>query len=213
MKRSQGFTLIEVLIAMACTALVAAVAYTALSAVIGGTEQLRASGDRLREVNRTFNLLSRDLQQFVRRPVIDEFGEFQPSLSGGPLANYPLSLTRGGWHNSQQLPRSDLQRVQYFMDDGVLHRAYYPVLDRATNVNRLEVPLLENVDGFELRFLQSIDLLELDRNLAVDTRNWVENWVAEPGAPTVIDPPAAIEVRLQLADMGELRRIYEFPGR
>ena len=211
--RSQGFTLIEVLIAMACTALVAAAAYTSLSAVISGTEQLRESGDRLREVNRTFNLLSRDLQQFVRRPIIDEFGDLQPALSGGPLANYPLSLTRGGWHNSQQLPRSDLQRVQYFLDEGSLYRGYFPVLDRSTSVNRQDVVLLENVDRFELRFLEAIDVLELDRSLAVDTRNWIPNWVSAPGAPLVIEPPVAIEIRLELSDMGELRRIYEIPGR
>ena len=118
--RQQGFTLIEVLVALAITAFVAAAAYAGISAVLDGAGQLRSVAQRTEALERALGFLDRDLRQFVDRPVRDEFGEEQPALSGGPLAYFPLSLTRDGWYNTQQLPRSDLQRVHYYLEEGAL---------------------------------------------------------------------------------------------
>lgn len=214
MVRERGFTLVEVLIALAITAFVAAASYAGISSVLNGAEQLRVVGDRTRDINRALAFLDRDVRQFVNRSVRDEFGAVQPALSGGPLAFYPLSLTRDGWHNSLLLPRSDLQRVFYYLEDGELWRAYHPVLDRAVDVEPLRVMLLDNVDDLELRFLEGIETLELDRSLVVDTRNWARNWIADFSAGAVLpEPPVALEFRLTLSDVGELRRIYALPAR
>jgi general secretion pathway protein J len=46
----------------------------------------------------------------------------------------------------------------------------------------------------------------------VDTRNWVENWVSDTSiVGQQLAPPVAIEFRLELADLGEMRRIYALP--
>ena len=212
--RQQGFTLVEVLIALAITAFVAAASYAGISTVITGAEQLRAAAERTRDINRAFMLLDRDVRQFINRPIRDEFGSNQPALVGGPLAFFPLSLTRGGWHNSLQLPRSEVQRVDYYLEDGALWRAYHPVLDRAVDVEPLTVMLLPGVDNLELRFLDAVENLQLDRNLVADTRNWARNWIGEPGVGAPVPPPpAAIELRIELADLGEIRRLYELPVR
>jgi general secretion pathway protein J len=81
-RRSAGFTLIEVLIAMAITAFVAAAAYAGVSGVLSGAEKLRENGGRIRDVNRALTLISRDLRQVIDRPVRDEFGARQPALAG-----------------------------------------------------------------------------------------------------------------------------------
>jgi general secretion pathway protein J len=213
--RQDGFTLIEVLIAMAITAFIAAASYTGISTVLTGSEQLRSNGERTRDIGRALSLIERDLRQLVDRPVRDEFGAWQPALSGGPLALYPLSVTRAGWFNTLQLPRSDLQRVHYYLDDGDLWRAYNTTLDRAVDVGMQRVMLLEDVDALELRFLADLETLQADRDLVIDTQSWVRNWVAEPGAaPGALPPlPAALELRLELADLGELRSLYELPAR
>jgi general secretion pathway protein J len=214
MRRARGFTLIEVLVALAITAFVAAAAYSGISTVLGGTEQLREAATRTRELNRALAIINRDLRQFVDRPVRDEFGERQPALSGGPLAWFPLTLTRGGWHNSLELPRSDLQRVHYYLEDGSLWRAYYPVLDRLANTPRLAVRLLDDVERIELRFLRDIERLRVDRDGVVDSSDWERNWVDEVGGGTAtLLPPIAVELRLELADLGLLRRLYVLPAR
>ncbi|MFK8040733.1 type II secretion system minor pseudopilin GspJ [Congregibacter sp.] len=212
--KQRGFTLVEVLIALAITAFVAAASYSGISSTLTGAEQLRAASERTRDLNRALSLLNRDLRQFSNRSVRDEFGGTQPALSGGPLAFYPLSLTRDGWSNSLQQRRSELQRVFYYIEDDSLWRAYYTVLDRAVDAEPQRSELLKGVNALELRFLDSLENLQLDRNMVVDTRSWPESWVADPGAASaVLQPPVALELRLDLADLGEVRRLYELPPR
>lgn len=212
-KPAVGFTLIEVLIAMAITAFVSMIAYTSLSTVISGVESLRENTDRIYEVNRALMIMSRDLRQFVNRPVRDEFGEVEPALSGGTQARFTLSFTRTGWHNPNRHPRSNLQRINYRLEDDGLWRDSYAVLDRASDTEPQTVLLLEEVDDLRLTFLPSLDDLQVETGgTSVDTTNWIDNWVADSSAPgSELAPPLAIEMTLQLDDWGEMRRLYALP--
>lgn len=208
-----GFTLVEVLIAMAITALVAAIAYSSLARVMAGVEGLRASADRSYEINRAMMILSRDLRHFAARPIRDEFGEFQPALTGGELAEFELSFTRTGWHNPLEHPRSSLQRVNYRIEEEALWRDSYVVLDRAGDTEPRSTLLLDNVELMQLAFLGKAQGAQLEmENDAIDTANWPENWISDtstPGAP--IDAPQALEITFTLTDWGELRRLYVLP--
>jgi len=210
--KSSGFTLIEVLIAMAITAFIAVVAYSGLSAVILGVDSVRAEAARLNELSRVFNLLSRDLRQVVNRPVYDEFGSRRSALEGGPLAREMLSFTRAGWHNTAGSPRSALQRVSYYLDDGALVRASWPVLDPATAIEPIETILLENVEVFEVRFLADTTALSVNQDSTIDRRLWAENWIADISQPgQLAEPPVAAEIRLEIEGWGELERLYVLP--
>ena len=50
--RGGGFTLVEVLIALAISALVSVIAYSSFTTVLSGVEASQASADRVYEVNR-----------------------------------------------------------------------------------------------------------------------------------------------------------------
>ena len=208
-----GFTLVEVLIAMAITAFVSVLSYQTLSTALAGIESARTESESLHEINRAFTVLSRDVRQMTNRPVRDEFGQMASAMSGGELARDPLRLTRSGWHNSTGAPRSTLQRVAYRLEEDKLLRLSYPVLDRTTAIEPTETVLIDGVEVFELRFLPSVNALEVDRNQVIDRRFWQENWVADVGfTDKIIDPPAAIEVRVILSDWGELERLYVMPS-
>lgn len=101
MRREAGFTLVEVLIAMAITAFVAVVGYTGLTTVITGVDSLRQETRQLEELNRAFQVLGRDLHQFVDRSVYDEFGSRLSSMEGGAgsaiLVLYTCWLAQLGW--------------------------------------------------------------------------------------------------------------------
>lgn len=212
MRARHGFTLVEVLIALAVTAFVAAAAYAGVAAVISGVESTRAVAERTASINRALALISRDLRQFIDRGVRDEFGQEQPGLSGGRLARFPLTLTRAGWHNSAGHARSSLERVAYVFEDGALWRLRYPVLDRAGGTQPARVLLLEDVDGIELRFLGDIESLRAGNATLVETRDWDTSWVADVSQPGgITPPPAALELRLELADVGLLTRLYALP--
>lgn len=210
---SRGFTLVEVLIALAITAVVSVMAYTGLSTVMTAAEVLRASEARSYEINRAWMIISRDLNEFVPRPVRDEFGEPEPALTGGELARFPLSLTRAGWHNPAGYPRSNLQRVNYRLEDEVLWRDTYPVLDRAGDTEPRSTELLEDVELLQLRFLGDLEALQTATGSGtLDLRNWAENWVADGSQPGAVQaPPVAVEILLQLRDWGEMRRVYALP--
>lgn len=211
-RRQRAFTLVEVLIALAVTAFVAAAAYVGISTVLVGVDGTREVAQRTASINRALTLISRDIRQFANRGVRDEFGQEQPGLSGGSLARFPLTLTRAGWHNSAGHARSTLERVAYVFEDGALWRLQYPVLDRAATTQPARVLLLEDVDGVELRFLRDINALRAGNATLVDTRDWDTSWLALPGQPaSELAAPAALELRLELADTGLLTRLYVLP--
>lgn len=212
-EHTAGFTLIEVLIALSITAFVSVIAYTSLSSVLAGVDGLRATTDRTHEINRAFMILSRDLRQFVDRPVRDEFGEVEPGFSGGELARFHLSFTRSGWYNTAGQARSNLQRVNYRLEDEGLWRDAYPVLDRAGDTEPDTVLLLDGVEELRLGFLASLEEVQVGtRNAALDTADWAENWVGDSSVPEqVLPPPVAVEITLLLSDWGEMRRLYALP--
>lgn len=212
-KSTAGFTLVEVLISLAITAFVSMIAYTSLSTVLTAVESMRENTDRIYEINRAWMILSRDLRHLADRPVRDEFGELEPALSGGPLARFTLSFTRSGWHNPNGHPRSNLQRVNYRLEDNALWRDSYTVLDRAGDTEPDSVMLLEGVEDMQLAFLGSLEELQVQTGVAaLETTNWVESWVPDSNDTGVIlAPPVALEIRLQLEDWGEMRRLYALP--
>ena len=212
-RRSEGFTLLEVLIAMAITAFVALIATTSLTRVMDGVQSLRATADRTYDVNRAWMIISRDLRHFSERPVRDEFGQIEPALTGGVLARFALSFTRAGWHNPNAHPRSSLQRVNYRIEDEALWRDSYPVLDRAADTEPYSVMLLDGVEDMQLTFLASLEDLEIQSGgAAPDTSNWVANWVVDVGSPDAeLKSPIGVEISLRLQGWGEMRRLYALP--
>lgn len=209
MKRAGGFTLIEVLIAMAITALVATLSFSSLSSVLSTVESLREHGERTAEMNRAWTIVSRDLRQFTQRPVRDQFGEAESAMFGGAAVDQSLSFTRTGWHNSNLRLRSELQRVRYRLEDNILWRESYFVLDRNSDSEAQRVELIRNVVDFEVAFLGASTEV---RGEELDTENWPTNWGVNASNRNVVEPPQAVELRLELEDWGELRWLYDLPG-
>lgn len=210
---TSGFTLVEVLVAMAITALISMMAYTGLSSALSGAESMRAAATRAHEINQAWSLLSRDLRQVVNRPVVDELGQLSPALSGGELAPDLLVLTRAGWHNSTGAPRSALQRVRWWLQDDQLWRGYFPVLDRTAGTEAVEMTVLDDVERFEVRFLPALSVVESDRDDVIDRRNWQDNWMTDLSRPEQLPaPPAAVEVVMEIVGLGEVRRTYVLPA-
>ena len=207
-----GFTLIEVLVAMAITAVIAVLAYVSLSTVIVGVDSVRREADQINTLNRAFQVLARDIRQVVDRPILDEFGSREAALEGGPLARQMLALTRAGWHNTVDLSRSSLQRVAYYLEEDRLIRASWSVLDRSGSSEPREVTLLEGVESFDLQFLDDINALRINQGIELDRRLWLDNWLADISQPNVvIELPAALTIRLDIIDWGQIERTYVLP--
>ena len=199
-KTANGFTLLELLIAIAVFAIITVMAYGGLSNVISNNTQTKIELEKIHAVQRAIFAITRDFTQISKRKIRDEFGTTQPHLVAGSNIDYLIEFTRGGRRNPAKLLRSNLLRVAYRHEDNRLIRLYWPQLDRAQDVEPYEDVLLENVKLAELRYLD-------------DTNEWHDTWppLTAPGTGAV-ENPRAIEFKLELDGWGELTRIYKVVG-
>lgn len=189
-----GFSLLEILVALAVFAAMAAISFGALSQLTRTHAALSAQQDRFAAVVRSMNELERDLRQAVSRPVRGNYGEPLPAVLGG---GDRLELSRVGFANPRAQARSNIERVVYALDNRRLQRSRFAVLDRAPASVAQARPLLEQVDSLRFRYL------------AVEGQ-WSGSWPPRDTAAETL--PRAIEFRIQLADYGELRRMILLPA-
>ncbi|HHW78224.1 MAG TPA: type II secretion system minor pseudopilin GspJ [Xanthomonadaceae bacterium] len=200
---SRGFTLLELLVALAVFAIMATAAYSGLRNVLFTRAAVEEQSRRLAAVQLAVFRLEQDIEQAVPRGIRDEYGEPQAALLGGELADDRLTLTRAGWDNPLGQPRATLQRVAYRLRDGRLWRLHWGVLDRGGLLEPRETLLLERVREFRVRFL--------------DRDDWRDDWPppASDEAGAKKDPdalPRAVEIGLTLEDWGEITRLLPLPG-
>jgi len=124
------------------------------------------------------------------------------TLNGGTL---PLvSFTRGGWTNPAGLPRSELQRVSYSIENGALMRSYTPELDSTLAVVPIKRKLVDHVKNFSLRFMDG-------------GHQWQTQWpVPTQGAGqqdmVLRNRPVAVEVTIEFEGIGIVMRHIEIAG-
>lgn len=191
---SNGFSLVELLVAVAVFAALAAAAYGGLSSIARTRGALVAQQDRFAAITRAIGGLERDLRQAVARPVRDEAGIMRPALIG---RGDGLELTRLGFADPRREASSNLSRLALALDGRELKRRRYAVLDRAPGSVPTSSTVLDRVDGFMLRYLGQDGA-------------WQTSWPPAGADADVL--PRAVELRLVLDDLGELRRMVELSG-
>lgn len=151
---SKGFTLIEVLVAVAIFGMIGIVSGQLLLRVLQAQQLSEARADKLANVQRALALFERDVMQAADRPIRDEFGDPLPALH--LTFSGELELTRHGWSNPLGWPRSEMQRVAWQLGaEGRLERQFWSVLDRAQDALPQQQSVLEDVRSFEVQLLDA----------------------------------------------------------
>lgn len=192
---NRGFTLLELLVAVAVFAVLSALSYAGLNAVLAASEQTRLQAERLQALQLAWTIMQRDLQQYVDRPTRDQYGDTRPAIETNGPEGGVVSFTRGGWRNPTNQMRSHLQRVSYGLDEDRLTRASWVALDRPIEDEAQQIDLLDRVDDLAVRVLD-------------ESGTWHEDWPPLSGQG---GEPIAAEVLLETEDWGELRRLFAFP--
>ena len=199
---ARGFTLLELLVAVAVFAVLSAMAYGGLRNVIDNSRQTEVSMQRLQRVQLAMLNISRDFTQLSQRGIRDEYGNSNNHIITGDGGDIFVEFTRGGRRNPAELLRSHLQRVAYKLEENKLSRLHWPQLDRTQEMQPYESILLEDVETAAIRFLDS-------------NNEWHDEWPpldssgASGGDGSGL---AAIEFRLELQDWGELVRLFRMAG-
>ena len=193
-KNHGGFTLLELLVALAIFALMAVAIYSSLGTLLRSSARLDEEGGRLKELQAALRLLERDLDQVADRPVRSTYDEELPPLSWPGLENR-LEFTANGRANPRREPRCSLQRLAYQVKDGQLWRLSWAVLDQAPDSAPFARPLLSGVKRFEVSFLTG-------------DRQTVPSWPPEELAVAAPPLPKAIRVVLEVEGWGRLERLF-----
>lgn len=191
--------------ASAISAILAVMAFAAMTQAMENRERVRDAQARLVAVQYTLRSLVQDFSQLAPRPVRVPVGEgYEAALLGTRAEASRVVFTRAGWSNPAGLQRSTLQRVRYELREGVLYRDYWTVLDTQPEPPPVQRVLLEDVEAFTLRYMN-------------DARQWQEDWPPrQPGDAGELRflrwRPIAVEVTLRLRDWGEITRLIEVAG-
>lgn len=194
-----GFTLIEVLVALAVFGVLSVMAYMALGQTLSNADMLGERMERLEAIQRAIRYLDSDLMQAAPRPVRGLLGDgYEPAVRSSFASEYALEVTHGGWTNPAGMPRGTLQRSAYRIEDGELIRYHWRVLDRTINNEPIETVLLDGVESIVFRYLTSD---------GEASEQWPPANVPGPGGFRL--RPRGVEILLTLTEEGEIRRLVE----
>jgi len=200
-KKIQGFTLIEVMVAMFLLAIIGAAGFTMLQQITSARTRIEAQSDRLSELQRTFYWLTEDITQIIDRPVRSAVDSILPAFQYNVQGASLMDFTRAGWANpaGDILPaRSSLQRVSYMLEDDRLLRSYWYHLDSLEESPTKRRQLLTGVEELTVRFMGP-------------EGSWQNEW---PPLNVEEDPglPRALEFTFILDDLGSVVRVFGLPG-
>lgn len=223
-KQQVGFTLLEVLIAIAVTVTVAGMAYTFFDSAIQASESSESVLQDVNELETVFQLIATDVHHIIDRKLpsssvslgnssgnVPAFMGGDPTLSATNFlqSDYFLRFVRDGWANPLQQVRSDLQRVGYRWQEQQLWREYWAEknqpYDQEPTGRRL---IAENITAIKIRFLPKTAK-------GIANGPWVDEWPPSRSSSNlgaVGTLPIAFEITLTLEGMGDVQRTFALPG-
>jgi len=193
-RASAGFTLLEVVVAVSIFAVMGVIAFSGLGKMTRDGQVLADANNRLSDLQFAVVYFDRDWAQVSPRKIRNQYGDEESNIV---IEDDSITFTRSGWSNLLGHRRSNLQRVQYLVDDDRLLRRYWRSLDHMVGEVPIEAVLLNNVESMEVAFLNV---------LGNPIRSWPVDASYNDGQPILL------AFRLELPDRGEIVRLLEVPN-
>ena len=196
-KLNQGFTLLEVLIAIAIFSIISLSSFTIFDSVLTGDATAKQRSERQNELQRAFLIIERDIIQISRRTMrIDGEAPLEKLLQSADdnfaAQDQAIAFVRHGWTNpSLLLPRSDMQAVAYQLNDETLQRLHANFVDSAGGEEPKTRPLITAVTELNFEYY--------------DGKKWQDSW---PNNTL----PLAIAIEINTQDYGIIRRQFLVAG-
>lgn len=185
-----GFTLIELLVALGVSAVIAVLSYQAIDSMVNVKTSVEEHATQTEKLQRAMWWMEQDFIQLVPRPVEDELGSKIAAFKYRDDTGVEFS------RNAQfATPNSNggLLRVGYILENKVLYRLTWSVMDRAPDSKFKKVALLKDVTGFDIELLNA-------------NNQWVRSWPVSNQALNAL--PRAIKVTIAHKKLGTLSRLF-----
>lgn len=196
--KARGFTLLEMVVAIALFAVISAIAYGGLNQFFKARERLLGHQDDLRRLQTAFALIEQDFRYLSARGARNEFGDFEPALHADP-DRPPASGERV--RLTATMPEiaapAAPRRVAWRLAKEELQRVSWAVLDRDRDSPESARMLLTGVQEFSLNFI---------------ARNDVNALQAQPEWRQADRLPQGVEILLTLKNGRQYRRVFEIAG-
>ena len=186
--KQNGFTLLEILIALAIFAIMSMMAYAGLGAILDARAATEPRAHLMAQLQSTLYLLNEDLSQFVNRPIRDEFGSIEPAFTGG-RGDERLTFTRSVPNWTANSAANNLQRVSYRFEKDAVYRQVWTLPDRTQQTQ------------FRRRKLLDAQQMTV-RYYSTETKSWL------PYNGVSGDIPTAIEIGFNLTGLGNIQRLF-----
>jgi general secretion pathway protein J len=198
MKTNKGFTLLEILIALAVFAVLAVITSSALFSTFNTRSKINTQADRLNQIQLGMSLLQRDLQQVIDREVRGNDMRTFPILVG--LPKY-LEVTRDGLINPGELQkRSTLKRLALVCGKDSLIRRSWLTLDTPNRTAYQDKVIFVNLTSCQFSYI----------NQHLQTfKEWRENMVNQDQRPEPF--PKAIQLNITFEDWGNMNLMFLIP--
>ncbi len=195
---ASGFTLIEVMVALTIFALLSAVAYRGLGAVLNASTRVEQETRKWSEIALAFVNIQQSLSVVVDRPIRDRDGLIGAAFIGVASVRREedalFVFTRTGFAGHRNA-LADLQRVGYRVRGDRLEQLIWPVLDQAPATEPHAVQLLAGVASLLPRYVTQ----DGSRHAA---------WPLA-GQDAVL--PVAVEMTLRLTGGEQMTRLFALP--
>jgi len=193
-KAAHGFTLLELLVAMAIFAMIGIMAYGGLAAMIKSSEGSREAREQLAETQRGLRVLDDDLSMVINRPVRDGLGSPHLALMSGRDGTTLLEFTRTARVREGFAP-APFSRIRYRLENETLLRDEWNPPDAAQLEPDQVITLWPNVVQVVFRFLED----------GQDNATW------PPANAENMSLPQAISMQLLFKDGREITQVMLLP--
>ena len=152
--RSTGFTLIEVLLALAIFGVISVLAYRATAALTDGEARLSAEAQRWRNLEALFTRFEADIRQAIPRDSRSG-ARTEPAWlarEADAAGNAALVFSRAGAEFDDE-PGIAGQRIGYRLRGHAVEIAYWPQLDNAADRQPAVYTLVDGVTAFHIAYL------------------------------------------------------------
>jgi len=208
--KDQGFTLVEVLIAMFVFSLISVGTMTALTTTLHGQGQMNERLDDISEIELARALIKSDIANIHIRPVRDSLGTLEPYVLSGGLDSL-LTFTRAGRSNPGGLEtRSEFQRVSYVFEDGKLIRRSLAQVNPAPQTPTRDRVLLAGLAdvSVEFRITTKRNATVGDETVSLNLHHFpAEQILVEPGQDK--DLPSIVTFTTEFENGDKLTQHFE----